>query len=186
MLGLNRWFLGFFILSSLNVFALQVGDKAPDFKLKDADGKEFSLSSNEDKTWSVLYFYPKAGTPGCTKQACAFRDALKVIERKNAIVYGISTNSEKELQEFRTEHKLNFTLLSDPEAKVSALFDAKLPVLNVSKRYTFIIDEKRIIRAIDDKVEPLLDARNVANKIDELRKTVEPKTTELPKTNVTK
>ncbi len=93
---------------------LKVGDKAPDFLLKADDGKEISLRDLKGKQ-VVLYFYPRANTPGCTIEACEFRDLQSKFEKKDAVVLGMSADPEKTLAGFKKKQKLNFTLLSDPE-----------------------------------------------------------------------
>lgn len=163
------FFLPFTISSYL--FALNVGDKASHVILKNQTGTVFNLNDNKNKFWTVLYFYPKADTPGCTKQACAFRDAIKVIEKQNAKIYGVSTDSQKDLLAFKEKHKLNFDLLSDEDGKVCESFETKAPLLNISKRHTFIIDPQLIIRYIDRDVDPAKDAQTIADKLKELQKT---------------
>ena len=148
---------------------LKVGDAAPTFKLKDQDGKDFDLASRKGK-WTVLYFYPKAGTPGCTKQACGFRDDIKKIEVLGANVYGISTDTVADQAKFHKEHNLNFTLLADPEAVAVGEYGSKMPAVNMSKRWTYIIGPKLEIREIEKDVDPALDASKVAKKIAELQK----------------
>ncbi|KAB8029871.1 peroxiredoxin [Fluviispira multicolorata] len=160
-------FFGFFIVNTC--FALEVGNPAPLFSLKNQEGKIISLQENKDKLWTVVYFYPKAGTPGCTTQACAFRDSIKIIKSKGAIVYGVSTDSVASLKEFYEKHKLTFDLLSDEDAKIAKAYGTKMAVLTMSKRITFIIDDKLVIRSIDENVDPALDAKKVADKISELR-----------------
>jgi peroxiredoxin Q/BCP len=158
----------FFILSS-KVCALEVGNLAPLFSLKNQDGKVISLEQNKNKIWTVAYFYPKAGTPGCTTQACAFRDSIKQIEKQGAVVYGVSTDSVVTLKELQKQHHLNFDLLSDEDGKVSTAYGTKLPILTMSKRVTFIIDDKLMIRSIDKDVDPAMDAKKVAKQIQELK-----------------
>lgn len=148
---------------------LAVGTKAPDFRLQAQDGREFSLASRQGKGWTVLYFYPKAGTPGCTTQACAFRDGIQRIRDQHAEVYGISTDEVAALAGFHEEHRLNFTLLSDPDARVTEAYGVKLPVLNMAKRWTFLIDPELVIRDINDDVDPALDARIVAERLGKLQ-----------------
>ena len=160
--------IGSFLFTA-NVFAVKVGEEAPSFTLKNQDGINVSLTKNKNDKWLVLYFYPKAGTPGCTKQACAFRDAIKNIENEGAVVYGISMDSVESLKKFKEEHKLNFTLLSDEKGTISEAYDTKIPLLNISKRITFIIDPKFIIRSIDKDVDPALDAIKVSKKIQEFK-----------------
>ncbi|MEI6790190.1 MAG: peroxiredoxin [Myxococcaceae bacterium] len=155
---------------SAGLLALGVGDTAPIFTLKDQDSQSFTLAPNKNKTWMVLFFYPKANTPGCTKQACAFRDSIKVIENENAVVYGISTSSVADIKKFQDKHQLNFKLLSDKDGKASKAYGAKYPVVNIARRYTFILDSNLIIRHIEKDVDPVSDAKRVAKKIQELAK----------------
>ena len=161
--------LGFSLLWNVFVFAdIEVGKEAPLFKAKNQDGVEFTLSQNRGKIWSVLYFYHKADTPGCTAQACAFRDAIKVIEQNNAKLYGISTNSVSELQAFKEKHKLNFDLLSDEKGEICSAYGTKMPLVTYSKRHTFIVDPKGIVRYIDREVDPAQDAPKVAEALKKL------------------
>jgi peroxiredoxin Q/BCP len=96
---------------------LQVGDKAPDFRLKSDDGKDVSLKDFKGKR-VLVYFYPRAGTPGCTVEACDFRDLRPKFEKQGVVVLGISADAEKALVSFKTKQKLNFPLLSDPDHSV--------------------------------------------------------------------
>ena len=86
---------------------------APDFTLPDQNGTEHTLSQYRGK-WVVVYFYPKDNTPGCTKEACSFRDGREELERHDIVVLGISGDSVKSHKKFADDHNLNFTLLSDP------------------------------------------------------------------------
>jgi peroxiredoxin Q/BCP len=144
---------------------LKVGDAAPLFALQNQDGAEFALQSQQGKRWTVLYFYPKAETPGCTKQACAFRDSIDKIRALNAEVYGVSADEVEDLKAFQNNHRLSFDLLADPDGKVIRQYGAKMPVLTMAKRWTFIIDPDLKIRAIERDVDPLLDAKQVAEKL---------------------
>jgi peroxiredoxin Q/BCP len=161
------------VLSLLSLDAraepLAVGRKAPDFVLKNQEGQTVSLSSRAGQGWTVLYFYPKAGTPGCTTQACAFRDAIKQVREQNAEVYGISTDEVPALAEFHKKHRLNFTLLSDADARVTEAYGVKMPVVKMAKRWTFIVDPDLVIRDINDQVDPALDAQTVAERIRQLK-----------------
>jgi len=147
---------------------LKVGDPAPVFKVQSHDGSEFDLSARKGQ-WTVLYFYPKADTPGCTKQACAFRDTIEKIRSQGADVFGISADTVESQAAFHKKYNLNFKLLADPEGAVIKRYGSKMPVLKLSKRWTFIIDPELKIRAIDKDVDPVLDAENVAKKIAELK-----------------
>ncbi|MBC7427873.1 MAG: peroxiredoxin [Bacteriovorax sp.] len=164
--------LFFSLFLSLSVFAaddLKAGDPAKLFKLQTQEGKEFDLASRKG-SWTVLYFFPKAETPGCTKQACSFRDNIKKIRALRTEVYGISTNTVKDQAEFAKAHALNFILLADDKAVVTNVYGSKMPVLNMSKRWTFIIDPDLIIRDISKDVDPITDAQRVATRIAELQK----------------
>lgn len=133
------------------------GEEAPNFTLKSDEGKEVSLSAYRGKK-VVLYFYPKNGTPGCTNEAKAFRDAIKDFERENAVLLGISKDSVESHQKFKQKHELPFTLLSDPEGEVIALYGVwkQKSMFGRSfmgiERTTFLLDEKGVIRKIYRKV----------------------------------
>ena len=101
----------------------EVGDKVPEFTLTADDGRQVSLSDFRGQK-VVLYFYPKAGTPGCTKQACAVRDVYPRIENEGVVVIGISPDSPEALRKFRDEHDLPFVLLSDPDHEVAEAYGA--------------------------------------------------------------
>ncbi|MFM8444551.1 MAG: peroxiredoxin [Methylococcus sp.] len=148
---------------------LSIGQKAPLFQLVNEQGQPFDLASRAGQGWTVLYFYPKAGTPGCTTQACAFRDAIKRVRDQEAEVYGISTDDVPALANFHQKHRLNFTLLSDPDAKVTEAYGVKMPVMKMAKRWTFILDPNLMIRDINDDVDPALDAQVVAERIQRLK-----------------
>jgi len=166
-------FVTFLCLSSF-AFAkesseLRVGDTAPLFKAKTHEGKDFDLASRKGH-WTILYFYPKADTPGCTKQACGFRDHIVQIRALRAEVYGVSSDDVKAQAAFHEKHKLNFTLIADEKAAVVSLYGSKMPVVNYSKRWTFIMDPSLTIRAIDKDVDPAMDWQKVAERVSELQK----------------
>jgi peroxiredoxin Q/BCP len=103
--------------------ALNVGDQAPDFQLLDATGKTVSLKDFKGKSL-VIYFYPKANTPGCTIEACEFRDLRPKFVKQDVVVLGVSADPPKMLAGFTAKQKLNFTLLSDPEHKTIEAYGA--------------------------------------------------------------
>lgn len=146
-----------------------IGKPAPLFELQNQEGKTFKLADRKDKGFTVLFFYPKAGTPGCTTQACAFRDAVKVIRDKGAEVYGISSDDVSSQKKFHGEHNMTFDLLSDKDGKVITLYDVKMPVVKIAKRQTFIVDKDLIIREHFEDVDPALDAKHVAAAIETLK-----------------
>jgi len=146
-----------------------LGKSAPTFTAKNQEGVDFDLKSRMGQGYTVLFFYPKAGTPGCTKQACAFRDSVKVIRDKGGMVYGISADDVAAQKKFHDEHKMTFDLLSDADATIIKSYQVKMPMLSMAKRQTFILDDKLIVRKHFEDVDPAMDAKNVAKAIDELK-----------------
>ena len=134
------------------------GDPAPDFTVSDADGNPVSLSDFKGQK-VVLYFYPKDDTPGCTKEACGFRDAQDDYMEANAVVIGVSPDSEKSHQRFRDKYDLPFLLLADPERQAIEAYDVWKEKNMYGKKYmgversTFIIDEDGILLEILRKVK---------------------------------
>jgi len=147
---------------------VKIGDSAPLFKLKNHEGVLFDLADRKGK-WTILFFYPKAETPGCTKQACAFRDSVNKIREQDADVFGISADTVEDQAQFHKHHHLNFALLADDKMDAIQAYGTKMPVLKMSKRWTFIIDPELKIRAIDKDVDPVKDAEKVAQMIKELK-----------------
>ncbi|MEK6555067.1 MAG: peroxiredoxin [Bdellovibrionota bacterium] len=145
-----------------------LGGKAPDFVAKTHEGQDFKLADRAGQ-WTVLYFYPKAETPGCTKQACAFRDSIKVIRALNADVFGISADTVKEQAAFHKNHNLTFTLIADPDAKIIEQYGVKMPMMKMAKRSTFILDPDLKIAKIFVGVDPVKDAGNVAKELKKLQ-----------------
>ncbi len=166
---LSSMALSFVLASPIFAAELKVGDTAPLFTLKTQAAQDFDLKSRAGQ-WTVLYFYPKAATPGCTKQACAFRDNIKKIRAQGAEVYGISADTVEKQAEFHKEHKLTFDLLCDPDAKVIDAYGSKMPVLTMSKRWTFIVNPELKIAAIQKDVDPIIDAEKIADQIAALKK----------------
>lgn len=146
---------------------LQPEDPAPLFAAADDAGKTFSLESRRG-SWTVLYFYPKSGTPGCTKQACAFRDGIDAVRKTGAEVYGISRDSVKRQRAFKAKHRLPFTLLADADGKVIKAYGAG-GLMGFSKRWTFLIDPELKIRWVEKDVDPALDAQRVAAELTRLQ-----------------
>lgn len=144
-----KFFLMFFMIFSFNIFSqeLSKGMKAPDFTLQDENGKKVTLSKVYKKSPVVIFFYPRAMTSGCTKQACGIRDNFSEFEKNNIKVFGISTDSTNKLKEFVQKEKLNFPLLSDVDKKVSENYGV-LRESGMAKRVTFIIDKKGIVSEI--------------------------------------
>lgn len=152
---------------------LAVGSPAPDFTLATDGGKSVTLSKLKGKK-VILYFYPKDDTPGCTTEACTFRDNLPDFTKVKATIIGISKDSAESHDKFKTKHKLNFPLASDIDGKVCEAYGVWVEKKNYGKTYmgiersTFLIDEKGIIRQIwrkvrvDGHVEKVLEAAQAA------------------------
>ncbi|MFC6824679.1 thioredoxin-dependent thiol peroxidase [Halopelagius fulvigenes] len=102
---------------------LSVGDEAPDFELQDQDGETVSLSDYRGD-YVVVYFYPRANTPGCTTEACGFRDAWDEFETRDVAVLGVSDDPVSDLKEFEDDHDLPFSLLSDEDGDVASAYDS--------------------------------------------------------------
>lgn len=147
---------------------LKPGDPAPGLKLKTDSGADFDLKSRKGQ-WTVLYFYPKADTPGCTKQACAFRDNIANIRKLGAEIYGVSADSVEAVQNFKKKYSLNFVLLADSGLDAIKAYGTKMPVVNYSKRWTFVIGPDLRIRAIEKDVDPVLDAERIAAMLKDLQ-----------------
>ena len=135
-----------------NAENLSVGNPAPDFTLQDSDGNSYSLSSYTEKNPVIIYFYPKAGTPGCTKQACGIRDSFSKFKENDIVVLGISVDSKESIKEFIKDNNLNFPLLSDENKEVSKAYGV-LNNIGVDSRITFIVDKQgniaNILRDVD-------------------------------------
>ncbi|ANE79877.1 peroxiredoxin [Mycobacterium adipatum] len=137
---------------------LAVGDKAPAFSLPDADGNTVTLSDFTGRK-VIVYFYPAASTPGCTKQACDFRDSLAELNDAGLDVIGISPDKPEKLAKFRDAEGLTFPLLSDPEKKVLTAWGAFGEKSMYGKtvqgviRSTFLVDEKGVIEVAQYNVK---------------------------------
>ena len=145
---------------------LQAGDKAPDFNAKDQDGNDVKLSDLKG-TRVVLYFYPKDDTPGCTKEACSFRDADDIYRSKGIRVLGVSIDSEKSHQKFISKFQLPFDLLADTDKQIVEAYGVWGEKSMYGKKYmgtfrkTFLIDG-------DGKIVKVFDKVNVAEHADEV------------------
>ena len=135
------------------------GDKAPDFEVKDGEGETVRSKDLKGKRY-VLYFYPKDDTPGCTKEACSFRDSFSKFKKQGIEVFGVSLDSEKSHQKFTEKYSLPFRLLADTDRKLSESFGTYGKKKFMGREYmgnhrmTFLIDEKGKIKKIFEKVKP--------------------------------
>lgn len=128
--------------------AVKVGDKAPDFTLPSQMGDNVTLSEYFGKKNIVLYFYPKDESPGCTKEACSFRDSYEELTRLGAEVLGVSGQSVESHKSFATHYGLPFILLSDEDNKVRKLYGVPSTMGIIPGRVTYIIDKKGVVRSI--------------------------------------
>jgi peroxiredoxin Q/BCP len=139
--------------------SLQIGDLAPDFSLPDTQGNLVRLSELRGQR-VVLYFYPRDNTPGCTKEACGFRDAYSDYQAQNVVVFGISTDDAKSHAKFTTKYELPFPLLCDADAVVAQAYGSYGLKKFMGKefmgvyRHTFVIDPNGTIERIYRKVKP--------------------------------
>lgn len=146
------------------------GSTAPDFSLQDQNGQTHRLSDYAGR-WLVLYFYPKDDTPGCTQEACHFRDDIDVLGNLNAAVVGVSVDDTQSHADFSSKYQLPFPLLSDPDGHTAAAYDSllNLGLVRFARRHTFIIAPDGRIAARFDKVDPARHAQDVAQTLRNLQ-----------------
>jgi len=160
------------LISSSSVLAnLEVGDKAPNFILNDQNNEAHQLSDYEGR-WVILYFYPKDDTPGCTTQACDFRDAVKRIIASRSVVFGLSLDSVESHKRFSDKNNLPFSLLSDEEGVAAKSYDSLNNFMGYksAKRNTFIIDPEGFLSKIYLSVDPKTHSQMVLNDLSLLQK----------------
>ncbi len=146
-----------------------VGDPAPAFKLSDQSGKTHSLEDFRGK-WLVLYFYPKDDTPGCTTEACEFRDNIFAFRKLNSEIVGISLDDESSHQEFAEKYSLPFPLLADVEGEAATAYGVlrNMVAFKVAKRETFLIDPAGNIAKHYEDVNPEAHSKEVLADIEQL------------------
>lgn len=155
--SLNRLALGatLLALAAANAFALEPGEAAPDFRLQDQHGEWHALQDFEGD-WVALYFYPKDGTPGCTTEACAFRDDIFKFKKMGVKIVGVSMDKVASHAEFAEKYSLPFTLLSDPEAEMAKAYGVlrSFGPVKMASRQTFLIDPEGNIARHYARVNP--------------------------------
>ncbi len=165
--------ISLFILgvNSVSAQAIKIGAMAPDFTLVDQNNKPQTLSKMRGK-WVVMYFYPKDETPGCTAEACNFRDNILSLRVKQAEVWGISVDNSKSHAEFSEHHKLPFTLLADLDGKVAKQYGSLLNMLifKIAKRHSFIVDPEGKIDKIYRNVNPKSHVEQILKDLEGLQK----------------
>ena len=146
--------------------ALQVGDKIPNFTAKDNDGNVFDSASIVGKKPVVFYFYPKDNTPGCTAQACSFRDQYEDFKDLGAEVIGISSDSIASHEKFIQKYKLPFILISDSDKKIRNLFGVKANLFGLLPgRVTYVADKNGIIQLVFDSLSAMNHIPRALNSI---------------------
>ena len=173
MLKLLRQFFVSVLLvffSMVSLAGLSVGNQAPNFILKDQNNLSHNLNDYKG-SWVILYFYPKDDTPGCTTQACDFRDAVERIISSRSIVFGVSLDSVESHKRFAEKNNLPFSLLSDQDGNVSKSYDSLNSFISfkASKRNTFIIDPEGKIAKIYLSVNPSTHSQMVLNDLNQLQ-----------------
>jgi peroxiredoxin Q/BCP len=160
----------FLLLASAMLWMLRPGSQrvegsvAPDFALLDQDARTHRLVDYAGR-WLVLYFYPRDDTPGCTQEACRFRDDIGVLDDLGATVVGVSVDDARSHADFSHKYRLPFPLLSDPKGHTAAAYDSllNLGLVRLARRHTFIIAPDGRIAARFDKVDPARHAEDVAH-----------------------
>jgi peroxiredoxin Q/BCP len=152
------------LLSATSLFAEmpKAGDLAPSFEGQDQDGKTIKLADFAGKENVLLYFYPKDFTGGCTKEACGFRDRMGQLQTNNVAVIGVSFDSADSHKKFIAQYHLNFPLLADPDGKIVREYDVKMPLMDMSKRVSFLIGK-------DGRIVHVTDAMNPEKHFDEMQ-----------------
>ncbi len=152
--------------------AIQVGDVAPDFTLPQQDGSPFHLQERLAKGAVVLYFYPKDDTPGCTVEACSFRDSYEDFKDAGAEVVGISSDSPAAHRAFAEKHRLPFTLVSDAGGKIRKLYGVPSTLWVLPGRVTYVIDAAGVVRHVfNSQMNP---TKHVSEAIEVLKKSKRP------------
>jgi len=174
--------ISFTVLVPLKTASAQVeeGKAAPELKLKTQDEKDFNLADRKGLGWTVVYFYPKADSPGCTTQACAFRDTIGKIKAKDAVLIGVSTDKTATQKAFHEKNRLNFDLLSDAKGVATKAWGIETPIIGVAKRWTFIVDKDLVVRSVEPNVDPALDAKWTVDTLEELQNPPKPGTEDEP------
>ncbi len=144
----------------------QPGSPAPDFRLSDQAGNFHQLSDHAGK-WRIVYFYPKDDTPGCTKEACTFRDGLAKLQAADAVVMGISVDDAGSHRRFAERYRLNFPLLADADGAVSRKYGVLMnwQVFRMAKRVTFLIGPDGKISHVYPQVDPDRHAGEILDRL---------------------
>lgn len=167
------------ILSTLFAFAalatfsfaapLAVGSAAPDLSAKDQDGKAISFKEVYSKGVTLVYFYPKAATPGCTKQGCSLRDSWKDLQAKGIQVLGVSGDAPEAQKKFRDAQSFPFPLVADDDGKVAAAFGVPEMKPHVFKRMSFLVKDGKVAWSMTEKTSTETHAADVLKAVEGLK-----------------
>jgi peroxiredoxin Q/BCP len=155
----------FFFTGTVRANPPAVGDPAPLVQGKDQNGKEWKLSDVVGKKVVLLYFYPKDDTPGCTKEACGFRDRIADLKKDNVEVVGVSFDSPESHQKFISKYNLNFPLLADTDGTIADAYGVRMSGKNMAKRTSFLI-------GLDGKIAHVTDTMNADTHLSEMKEAV--------------
>lgn len=148
--------------------SITIGDIIPDFKLTDQNGNEFDSTAVKGKKKLVIYFYPKNFTPGCTKEACSFRDSYEDFKALGAMVIGVSADSKNSHERFAKKYKLPFVLLSDEQGKVKRKFGVKNDLLGLLPgRETFVVGKDGKVVYVFNSMNATLHTKKALNVLKE-------------------
>lgn len=149
---------------------LEIGDKCPLFEVKQSDGSVFRIADYIGKKYLVIYFYPKDFTPGCTKEACSFRDNYEVFQTLNCEVIGISSDSDSSHDKFAEKHKLPYILLADKTKKIQKAFGVPKSLFGLLPgRVTYIIGKEGIIKGMyNSQTDPVGHIKKAIELVTEL------------------
>jgi peroxiredoxin Q/BCP len=148
----------------------KAGDTAPLFTGQDQDGKTVNLADSIGKKIVLLYFYPKDNTPGCTKEACGFRDRMGDLAKDNVEVVGVSFDSANSHKQFIAKYNLNFTLLADPAGKIADAYGVRMEGKNMARRVSFLIGLDGKIVHVTDSSKPEVHFSEMQDAIAALKK----------------
>ncbi len=164
--------MGSILFSAAPTFAAvpKAGDAAPLFTGQDQDGKTVKLKSLIGEKIVLLYFYPKDNTPGCTKEACGFRDRMGELQKDNVEVIGVSFDSAESHKKFIADYKLNFRLLSDPDGKIIDAYGVQVVGRKMARRVSFLIGLDGKIIHVTDSGNPDVHFKEMKAAIDGLKK----------------
>ncbi|MEO8515222.1 MAG: peroxiredoxin [Flavobacterium sp.] len=150
--------------------ALQIGDKLPNFTAKDSRGNDFDTQNYIGQKPLVIYFYPKDNTPGCTTQACSFRDQYEDFTDLGAEVIGISSDSEKSHKQFAEQYRLPFILLSDADKSIRKMFGVKTDYFGLLPgRTTYVVDKLGVINYVFDNTSA---KKHISNALEAIKKLI--------------